>query len=66
MTARQRVRDRRVATAVAGVFLAVFVATSASPARAIHRGDDAPISSYPFMVSLRLAHTPDSHRCGGR
>ena len=37
----------------------------ASPARAIHRGYDAPIGSYRFMVSLRLAGMPDSHRCGG-
>ena len=54
------------ATASVGALLAVLVVTtSASHARAIHRGDDAPISSYPFMVSLRLADTPDSHRCGG-
>ena len=46
--------------------LAVLIATAvASPARAIHRGDDAPFGSYRFMVSLRLAATPDSHRCGG-
>ena len=32
---------------------------------AIHRGYDAPIASYRFMVSLRLAEEPDSHRCGG-
>ena len=38
---------------------------AASPARAIHRGDDAPFNSYRFMVSLRLADTPRSHRCGG-
>jgi secreted trypsin-like serine protease len=48
------------------MLLAVAVATTAaSPARAIHRGYDAPIGSYRFMVSLRLADTPDSHRCGG-
>ena len=38
---------------------------AASPARAIHRGDDAPFNSYRFMVSLRLADEPRSHRCGG-
>jgi secreted trypsin-like serine protease len=52
--------------AVAGALLAVLIATTApSQARAIHRGDDAPIDSYRFMVSLRLADTPDDHRCGG-
>jgi secreted trypsin-like serine protease len=63
---RQTISDRRVATAAAGMLLAVVIATTmASPARAIHRGFDAPIGSYRFMVSLRLADTPDSHRCGG-
>ena len=32
---------------------------------AIHRGTDAPIGTYRFMVSLRLAGTPDAPRCGG-
>lgn len=64
MTARQIFHDRRVAPA--GLLLAVVIATTmASPSRAIHRGDDAPIGSYRFMVSLRLVDTPDSHRCGG-
>jgi secreted trypsin-like serine protease len=50
----------------AGVLFAVLIAlTSASPARAIHRGSDAPFGAYRFMVSLRLADTPGSHRCGG-
>ncbi len=50
----------------AGLLLAILVATTmTSPARAIHRGYDAPFGSYRFMVSLRLAETPDSHRCGG-
>ena len=44
---------------------AVAAATTAPPARAIFRGVDAPIDSYRFMVSLRLADTPDDHRCGG-
>jgi secreted trypsin-like serine protease len=49
-----------------GALLAATVATAMSaPAQAIHRGYDAPIASYRFMVSLRLAETPDSHRCGG-
>jgi secreted trypsin-like serine protease len=66
MTARQIVHDRRIAMAPAGRLLAVLIVTgSASPARAIHRGYDAPIGSHRFMVSLRLAETPDSHRCGG-
>jgi secreted trypsin-like serine protease len=60
------VADRRVVPSLAGLVLAVLIATtSASPARAIHRGYDAPFSSFRFMVSLRLADTPDDHRCGG-
>ena len=56
----------RLTKATPGLLLAVLVATTmASPARAIHRGYDAPFGSYRFMVSLRLAETPDSHRCGG-
>jgi Trypsin len=55
----------RAALALAATLLAVLVATVASPARAIHRGYDAPFGSHRFMVSLRLAETPDSHRCGG-
>lgn len=48
------------------MLLAVVIATTtASPARAIHRGYDAPIGSYRFMVSLRLSDRPDRHRCGG-
>jgi secreted trypsin-like serine protease len=50
----------------AGLALAVVVAAAAaSPAGAIHRGYDAPIGTFRFMVSLRLADAPDSHRCGG-
>jgi secreted trypsin-like serine protease len=49
-----------------GLVLAALIAiTAASPARAIHRGYDAPFGSFRFMVSLRLADTPDDHRCGG-
>jgi secreted trypsin-like serine protease len=48
------------------VLLVLLVAaTAVSPAGAIHRGTKAPIASYGFMVSLRLAETPDDHRCGG-
>jgi secreted trypsin-like serine protease len=55
-----------VITRALGLLLAVTAVTAtASPARGIHRGYDAPIASYRFMVSLRLAETPDSHRCGG-
>jgi secreted trypsin-like serine protease len=43
----------------------VLGAIAATPAWAIHRGAKAPIASYGFMVSLRLAETPDDHRCGG-
>ena len=57
---------RRLSIAPAALLVAVLAATAAaSPAGANHRGDDAPIGSYRFMVSLRLAETPDSHRCGG-
>ena len=57
---------RHLTTATPGLLLAVLLATTmASPARAIHRGYDAPFGSYRFMVSLRLADTPDSPRCGG-
>src|SRR5262245_33343179 len=46
--------------------LAVAAALAgAQNARAIHRGGDAPMRAYSFMVSLRLADTPDSPRCGG-
>ncbi|HWN21492.1 MAG TPA: trypsin-like serine protease [Gaiellaceae bacterium] len=55
---------RRLALVLAGL-LALLGATTISPARAIHRGYDAPFGSYRFMVSLRLADTPESHRCGG-
>jgi secreted trypsin-like serine protease len=56
----------RLAFVLAGLLGALLSATTiTSPARAIHRGDDAPIASYRFMVSLRLADTPDGHRCGG-
>lgn len=55
----------RVATAIGGVLLAVLMQTTlASTAVAIHRGYDAHIDSFRFMVSLRLASTPDDHRCG--
>ncbi len=55
---------RRLALPLA-VSVVVIASTAASPARAIHRGDDAPFRSYRFMVSLRLADEPRSHRCGG-
>ena len=55
---------RRVSVPAFAVLLVAGLGTAA-PARAIHRGYDAPIGSYRFMVSLRLSETPDSHRCGG-
>jgi secreted trypsin-like serine protease len=57
-------RSGLVRAALAGALLAVLVVPEA-PAFAIHRGEDADIAAYPFMVSLRLASTPDSPRCGG-
>jgi secreted trypsin-like serine protease len=59
-----RTRSGLTRTALAGVLLAVLVVPE-TPALAIHRGEDADIAAYPFMVSLRLADTPDSPRCGG-
>jgi secreted trypsin-like serine protease len=54
---------RGLATALAASALAGTLL--AAPAGAIHRGSNAPIASYRFMVSLRLVTEPDSHRCGG-
>ena len=51
--------------ALAGLLAVLIATTVAAPARAIHRGQDAPFGSYRFMVSLRLANEPNSHRCGG-
>ena len=47
------------------LLLLVAVLVAASPAGAIHKGEDAAFGSYRFMVSLRLADEPSSHRCGG-
>ena len=52
-------------TALAAVVLALVVPATALPAQAIHRGSDADFGAYRFMVSLRLAQTPDKPRCGG-
>jgi secreted trypsin-like serine protease len=60
-----RTRSRLLAAALAGGLFAAQAVTTDAPAQAIHRGDDADIGAYPFMVSLRLAATPDSPRCGG-
>lgn len=66
MTTRLRGRTRRYVVALVGVLLGTLAATATAPgARAIHRGYDAPFDSFAFMVSLRLADTPDSPRCGG-
>jgi secreted trypsin-like serine protease len=57
---------RRVTAALVGIMLGALAGlTAVDPAQAIHRGHDAPFGSYRFMVSLRLANTPDSPRCGG-
>jgi secreted trypsin-like serine protease len=60
-----RIRVRILAIALVAAVSAVPAATTESPAGAIHRGEDAAITDYPFMVSLRVADTPDSPRCGG-
>jgi trypsin len=66
MTARRIVEARRVALLPPALLLVALVATTmASSAWAIHRGDDARIGSYRFMVSLRLTDEPNRHRCGG-
>src|SRR5688572_18451519 len=68
-SADERPPDRRGSQSripVPALLLAVLVATTtASSAWAIHRGDDARIGSYRFMVSLRLTGEQNSHRCGG-
>jgi secreted trypsin-like serine protease len=63
---RMQIRLRRVAAAIAcGLLAATATVAAPAPAQAIYRGDDADIADYPFMVSLRLANTPDNPRCGG-
>jgi secreted trypsin-like serine protease len=52
-------------TAAVLVFLLLATTAAVVPASAIHRGHDADIGNYRFMVSLRLANAPDSPRCGG-
>jgi secreted trypsin-like serine protease len=54
-----------IRTAIAVASVALVVPATAPPAQAIHRGSNADFGSYRFMVSLRLAQTPDKHRCGG-
>jgi len=54
---------RRAAAILA--FALLFAGGAAAPASAIHLGQDADIAGYGFMVSLRLANTPDGPRCGG-
>lgn len=62
---RRGVWSRVTATVLVAAVYVLGSVMVFSPVGAIHRGEDAPISSYPFMVSLRLASTPDSPRCGG-
>jgi len=54
-----------IRTAIAVASLALVVPATGPSAQAIHRGSDADFGSYRFMVSLRLAQTPDKPRCGG-
>jgi secreted trypsin-like serine protease len=61
-----RFRPRRAGAVLAGAVLAAAtVLAAAAPAQAIYNGKDADFDHYRFMVSLRLANTPDSPRCGG-
>jgi secreted trypsin-like serine protease len=55
-----RTRPRLFGMALGAVLVAVLTGT---PAEAIHRGHDADIDDFPFMVSVGLATTPDSPRC---
>lgn len=64
MTTAPRLRARWVAVVLAGVLLAALT-VGAVPAQAVHRGHDVAFDSYQFMVSLRLADTPDKPRCSG-
>ncbi|HWM03171.1 MAG TPA: trypsin-like serine protease [Actinophytocola sp.] len=60
------VRPRRAWAVLLGVLVAVVSAlVAAAPAQAIYKGHDADFGEYRFMVSMRLANTPDSPRCGG-
>lgn len=60
------VRPRRAGAVLLGVLLAVVgTVVAAAPAQAIYLGHDADFGKYRFMVSMRLAGTPDSPRCGG-
>lgn len=59
------IRPRRLAV-LGGVLLSALTALVAvAPAQAIYNGHDANFSKYRFMVSLRVANTPDNPRCGG-
>lgn len=63
---RTRLRAGSRVLAFAGVLACLLLVTTAAfAAPTIHRGYDAPFGTYRFMVSLRLADTPDSPRCGG-
>jgi secreted trypsin-like serine protease len=60
---RMPVRSRRVVAVLVGVVLGVLAAVA--PAQAIYNGRDADFGKFRFMVSMRLATTPDQPRCGG-
>jgi len=60
------VRPRRAWAVLLGVLVAVVsTLVAAAPAQAIYKGHDADFDEYRFMVSMRLANTPDNPRCGG-
>jgi secreted trypsin-like serine protease len=65
LTGTSRAGGLRAVSLAGALLAAVISTTTAPPAQAIFRGSDASIESYRFMVSLRLADTPDAHRCGG-
>ena len=54
---------RRVFVVLAAWF--ALVTLLAAPAPAIYNGFKAPIHTFPWMVSIRLASAPNGHRCGG-
>ena len=64
MTAELR-HGLRLRVALTACLLALAVTTSAEPARAIHRGEDAPIALIRSWCRCACPAPPNSPRCGG-
>jgi secreted trypsin-like serine protease len=60
-----RIRSGVVAAALVVAAFGALSVSDCPAAEAVHRGEDARIEFFPFMVSLRLATAPDDPRCGG-